>query len=145
MNIKKPSQKKISKKHINELKAETKCPVHPIFCFKSITSKDDYNFNFFNKDKSRKHEAAFYLIDKLRNLSKKSWEELLSLPKKTAYETLPMSIMNYNFGLGKDEKIISIRFGNGGAYRILGIKRYDCPIFDILGFDFNHSSYNHGK
>lgn len=144
MRLKNQKAPKINKNHINEIKRETECPAHPVFCFKSITLNKNYNFEYFKKNNSERNKAAFFLIDKLQELSEKSWEELLSLPKEIGYETLPISRMNYNFNLGKDEKIISIRFGNGDAYRILGVKRDKCPIFDVLGFDFDFSSYNHG-
>ena len=47
-----------------------------------------------------------------------------------------------------DEKIYIFRFktaDNKNNGRILGFKKDRCPIYYIIGFDFDFSAYDHGS
>jgi hypothetical protein len=119
---------------------------HPVFCFRYLTNNKNYNFNYFNTDNER-NEVYRYLYEKIITMSNSSWREFFSKPKISGLETIEYKDFNFNvnkINLSKDDKLISIRFANQ-KYRIIGQKSElnDC-VFHVLGFDFDHSAYNHG-
>ena len=90
-------------------------------------------------------------MSRLIEISKKTWKEWLQESKKVGCETLDYSRININptgINLVNDEKIYIFRFktaDNKDNGRILGFKKDKCPIYYIIGFDFNLSAYDHGS
>lgn len=119
---------------------------HPVFCFKYITENKNFNFDYFSDSKSRE-KVCKLLCDKLISISNYTWLEFYNLGKKSGLETIPYRDFKFRVSkidISKDDKLISIRFGNQD-YRLIGKKSEinDC-VFHILGFDFNYSAYPHG-
>ena len=149
MPIRNQSQEKISKKKIQENKETLLCPLHPVFCFRYITQNSNYNFKYFKHDKRGNNEASIKLIEKLCEISRMSWDEFILLNKNIGCEKIPITQLRFSASgeladsMTKDGSFISIRFCKQN-YRIIGIKEFNCPIFHIIGYDFDYSAYPHG-
>lgn len=79
-------------------------------------------------------------------MSHLTWQELFNRNHINGLESIPLSRLNFDadkeLTLSKDEKFLSIRFGQQDR-RIIGIKRNGCPILHIIGIDFDFSAYQH--
>ena len=128
------------------------CAQYPTFSFFHLTTNKTYNFDFFgNNQKNESSKTHQNCLSRLIEISKKTWKEWLQESKKFGCETLDYSRININpmgINLVNDEKIYIFRFktaDNKDNGRILGFKKDKCPIYYIIGFDFNLSAYDHGS
>ena len=117
------------------------------FSFCNMTSNTRYSFDFFNSNRKRdKSEAMAQLGNKLHQIGKMEWAVFRSLNSKAYVEYIPINRLHFSppshFTVSRDEKFISIQFCQQD-YRIIGIKRENCPILHIIGYDFDHSAYDH--
>lgn len=119
----------------------------PVFSFAHVTSNKNYCFDFFNNNRDNL-ECRKALDELLALLSNSAWKELSGRRKAIAggFETLYFDFLNFqpqNIALKKDEKIFVFRFGKGDAYRLMGFKKEcNCTLY-IIGYDFDHSAYDH--
>lgn len=126
---------------------ETDSKIH--FCFQHITTKKKYSMEYMS---SKKADKSIYkdFVNFLSRISKSSWKELKTKGKVNGgYETLELGTLHndisdsYEIKLTGDTKLIVFRFG-GNKYRVIGYKNKSCtPNFNILGFDFDFSLYDH--
>lgn len=130
------------------------CKSHPVFCFRYLTTNNDYDFTKMTT------EQKCALLMRLKELSSYSWTELMNLPKEQGLETIKYERLNFSIPnnriaienngnaeeivIKKTDKIFVFRFNNEEC-RMLGYKRKSCAILHIIGFDLDHSAYNHGR
>ena len=100
-------------------------------------------------EKGKCNEIVKDLFKKFQDISNSTWQELQNKPKKSGYETIPISnfkisldIIKESLNLSDDSKIIVFRF-HRQDYRILGVQKNN--ILYIIGYDWDFSSYNHGN
>ena len=122
-------------------------PDKPVLSFVYLTSNSRYNFDIFGKDKHNRLTAKEALVDRLIQLTQQPWIYWQSLGKKQGgLETLKASNINFlpqDYTFSEDEKVIVFRFCSD-AYRIIGFQDSSSPTYHIIGFDFDHSAYDHG-
>ena len=121
----------------------------PLFSFAHITRNSWYTFEYF-KDSNAQLSCREELDQLFLELSKTSWLDLSRRRKEQfgGFETIPFGQINFypdNIELTKDTKILSFRFGAGDKFRMLGYRIERCQAFYIIGYDFNHSAYLHGR
>lgn len=121
---------------------------YPVFCFKHLTTNNNYNIKFFKKarDKQKAYGAFFYLMDRMQSIS---WQEFIQLPKKVGMESISPNQINFtpkDYKITPDQKVICLRFKRQN-YRAIGLKESinGVDVFHVIGFDFDYSSYDHGK
>lgn len=136
--------------------AISKCEVPDFsvfFNFQYITSDSSYNLEFIKNAGGNGKSIYNDLLSFLQRVSQSSWEELRTKGKKNGgFETLECSIFKKSItrnithkNLTDDTKLYVFRFG-GNKYRLVGYKSNSCKAaLHILGFDFDHSLYNHGS
>lgn len=122
-----------------------------LISFAFVTENKKYNFDYFRDSMHREEIAARRSLDRLLNeLSINTW---LALGQRSKYqiggfEKIPCDSCNNSifnkFPVSPDSNIHSFRFGDGDSYRMIGIKPTNCHRINILGYDFDHSAYNHG-
>lgn len=120
--------------------------------FQYLTTNKEFNFHFFNKEFRAKAQVFEQLIEFLKRLTTKTLTDISKLRKEQDcdFEILEFKQINFtpdNYNLSKNAKIHDFRFGNnnnGGNYRLLGFFEYNQSILNVIGFDFNYSSYEHG-
>lgn len=124
---------------------------HLRFSFRYITSNKHYNFSYFS-DMRIKLEAENAFINRLIELSSNDWIHWSGQGKKTGFEALPFDddmqkkFTTYDWTQGSRKQTYVFRFKAGSSdYRIIGIKENSDPTLYIIGFDFDHSAYNHGS
>lgn len=124
---------------------------HIAVSFEYLTDDDRYNLNYFQGDVKAHLNAYRKLHELLVKINQSSWVELRQLQKYTfgGFETLPYSsiktsVLKKAIVLTPDTKVFSFRFGSSG-YRLLGFKADSCHTLYVVGFDFNHSAYDHGS
>ena len=126
-----------------------KCPQNVSFSMEHLTKNKQYNFDFFSDDTHRKINAKAAVYDRLEELSKNTWLYWNGLSKNQGCETLKCDRIRFSpsgYIFTNDEKVIVFRFSFlGSDCRILGIKKSPCSVFYIIGFDFDHSAYDHGS
>lgn len=133
-------------------KAETlrggNCPQVPAFSFAYLTTNNTYNLNYFSDDND-KRTAITNIHERLLEICQNNWRHWHLLPRQQGLEMIPSDGVNFSPSVKKmmpDEKILVFRMkgyaGNGA--RILGIREDSCPIYYIIGYDFNFSAYDHG-
>lgn len=122
-------------------------PDKPVLSFVYLTSNSRYNFEIFGKDKHNRLTAKEDLVDRLIQLTQQTWIFWQSLGKKQGgLETLKASSINFSpqgYTFSEDEKVIVFRFASED-YRIIGFQDSSSPTYYIIGFDFDHSAYDHG-
>ncbi len=119
---------------------------YPVFCFKYLTTNKEYNLEYFKNDKTGKLNAYEKLFEKISLMSSTNWVNFFNLNKRNGLETIEFKYLNFSssYVASKDDKFISIRFDKKNDYRIIGIKsEKNKDVIHVLGFDFNHSAYNH--
>lgn len=127
------------------------CTQTPKFSFTYLTSNSKYNFSYCDKEKETKGNLlASAIIRKLDEISRETWQHWGALDKKSGgYEKLDYSRIAFkaNTKLTPDENVYIFRFKykncDGKDGRILGIREDACPVFEIIGFDFDYSAYKH--
>ncbi len=136
--------------------SEGKCCVPDssiFFNFQYITSDSNYNFEQIKKQGGNAKEIYRDLLSFLQRVSQSSWEELRTKGKDNGgFETMELSNFKRSIcsnirqkNLTNDTKLYVFRFG-GNKYRLVGHKSYGCKAaLHILGFDFDHSLYDHGS
>jgi len=135
---------KESKLKVSQSAVVPKCPETPSFSFQYLTTNKDYNFE--KLDKRQKLEWKSALVERMIEISQKSWQSWLNMDKKQGFETIPANRIHFNpngYELSDDEKIIIFRF-NSQKGRILGIKGNGCSVYYVIGFDTDYSAYDHG-
>lgn len=84
----------------------------------------------------------------MQELSNQTWRYWGQLGKsQVGYETLPFSNIKFTPNINTAEsiqKVIIFRFFKDN-YRIIGVKEDDNHVFYVIGFDFDHSVYDHGN
>lgn len=143
MAIKKKEKTKVNRKEAEKNTKDLSCPEHPVFCFRYLTSNKRYNLS---NSKEPLNKAKLFLLIKMEEMSHLTWQELFNRNHINGLESIPLSRLNFDadkeLTLSKDEKFLSIRFGQQDR-RIIGIKRNGCPILHIIGIDFDFSAYQH--
>ena len=141
-------KKRVSKKPDNIKIKEPDKPLHyPVLCFKHLTKDKKFNIKYFrdDKEKLKAYGSFFYLVGSIQETD---WLTLYQKSKASGLETIPSNQINfkpYNYKLTPDEKVIVFRFYHG-KYRLIGVKSAkNKDVLHVLGFDFDHSAYDHGK
>ncbi len=138
---------KIKKSNLEQIKRGANCEQYPAFSFQHMTMNHKYNFNYFSKKMLHdEQKVKSALINKLIEISSNTWLGISGQGKKWGFETIPQSEINFspeNYTMSKDSKYCVFQFNNHNM-RIIGIKKDLCPIYYIIGFDFDFSAYNHG-
>ena len=93
-------------------------------------------------------QCSYSVLFMGEKLTSKTMKDIINFGKKQdcGFETLEFKQIEFspnNYTLCKDEKIYSFRFGAGDGYRMLGFFEYNQTVLNIIGFDFNHSAYDH--
>lgn len=125
---------------------------HLGFSLEMLTDSKKYTFDYFASNVRNECDARKYLDALLKEVSSHSWIELgkrgrkqLGGFEKIPYDSCTEAIFKRS-GLTPDANIWSFTFGTGiSDYRMLAYKYSRCDILYILGFDFDHSVYNHGS
>lgn len=132
--------------------AEPSCPRNICFSFCYLTANGSFNFDYFNSSQKRECETIkASLYDRLEELSKYKWIDLMALPKGHGFETIPVSRLKFQPSEMDDisgQKAIVFRFKgvNGKDCRIIGIKEDHCSaVCHVIGYDFDYSAYDHGS
>lgn len=123
------------------------CEQYPVFSFQHLTTNNHYNFEYFSShDKKSMELAKSELYNKLEEISKTSWKDWIIQNKKLGAEKLTFSRIHFSgqgIKLAPDEPMYIFRFDHQSK-RIIGFRKDKCPIYYIIGYDFDHSAYNHG-
>lgn len=122
--------------------------------FGHITSTNSHSiFDLLAKKDNYGKLACIEYIKLIDEISKSTWSELGHRSKGTfgGFETLSLELFKTNIwrqfdpNMGKGTKLYVFRFGNG-KYRMVGYKSHKCSrVMHILGFDLDHSLYDHGN
>ncbi len=140
----KPKFKKEIPKHLN---IGGDCEQYPTFSFRHLTTNSNFNFNYFNTAQAREMQTMKHkLYDRIEEICKNNCRYWGSLNKRNGYETIEYSRLEFqpsDLVLLKDEKVFIFRLNNNA--RIIGYRKGKCPIFHIIGYDFNFAAYNHGS
>ena len=117
------------------------------FSLEYLTKNKSYTFAFFDGRIRDELQARQSLSELLKNLSAETWVGIAQIGKRTqcGFETLPAVQLNFSpdgYEFSRDEKVWVFRFGSQ-QYRLIGIQ--DSNVLYVLGYDFDHSAYNHGK
>lgn len=123
------------------------------FNFMYLTDNKEHNFDFFRKDMRERHDAYQELCKRLKELSCNNMDFWKKAGKLRGCEPIPYESFSDTFKsilsqieiVSTDSQLAVFRFSNSD-YRIIG----KAGIFEentiyIIGFDFNHSAYNHGS
>lgn len=113
-----------------------------------LTTNKNFNFDFFGKNFREKASAFEKCAEFLRQLTAKTMLEISTLSKLDVcgFETIPFAQIKFNpdaVVLGKDTKIHVFCFDTGNNYRMLGFLEREQAVLNIIGFDFNFSTYSH--
>lgn len=111
--------------------------------FRYLTTKKDYNFDYFGKNLENCREVKAKLLDRIAEISSSTWLDMQNLPKTTGFETLCFDDIRFSpkeYIFSKEEKVYVLRACKD--YRIIGFKLG--TVYYIIGFDFNYSAYDHG-
>lgn len=122
------------------------------FNFKYLTKNSKYNFDYFEKDIRKRHDAYDKLYTRLKELSANNFMFWKQAGKISGCEPIPYDRFNDPFKsvlsnveiVSPDSQLAVFRFSNND-YRIIGKQgiKEDNVIY-IIGFDFNFSAYDHG-
>lgn len=115
--------------------------------FKYLTSNSDHNFSYFKKNKNECIKSKAALYDRIEEITKESWMYWYNQSKFTGIETLPVKSITFKpsgYEFSDGDKVIVFRF-NGNDGRIIGFKIDSSPFYYVIGFDFDHSAYDHGS
>lgn len=142
---------------LKKIKSETKivskhrggdCEQYPVFSFQYLTTSKHYNFNYFSDHERKNMESTKVdLYNRLEEISQISWQDWLLQRRYTGLEKISFSRLHFgakNIKLAPDESIYVFRFDHQDK-RILGFRKDKCPIYYIIGYDFDHSAYDHGS
>lgn len=144
--LKQPNIKtKISTEYNPSISSISKCPS---VSFKYLTRNKNYNFEYFSKEKQQCKNTKIAVLNWIQEITCNQWRDLLNMPKEVGAETLNSSGLNFSpngYTFSPDEKVYVFRFkAASGDYRIIGVKENGCSTYNIIGFDFDYSAYNHG-
>lgn len=118
------------------------------FSFKYLTTNSNYNFEFFEKSKHDCIKSKAVLLDKIEEITQQPWIHWHNQSKYCGgIERIPAKELKFkpnDYEFSEGDKVIVFRF-NGDKYRIIGIKFELDPFYYVVGFDFDHSAYNHGS
>lgn len=123
---------------------------HPWFSFECMTTNSKYCLSALAPGIERE-QTLVGLYKKLAELSSKPWLHWTQQPKNTGLETISYDQLRFSprstVTLTKDTTLFVFRFDTHlgcGKGRIIGYKNKPCSVLQIIGFDFDHSAYNHG-
>lgn len=144
------SKRKLLKSQLRKPSVSIKNVIPPVtsFCFRYITTNRGYTFNRFQKDFRRENTIRKELDELLLYLSNNSWQEVISCRKRSryGYETIQYSRICFKANppgqFAPDITVSVFRFCNQEC-RLLGV--WEEPVLYVIGYDFDHSAYNHGK
>ena len=113
-----------------------------------MTSNKSYTLDYF-KDGNSRRVTADSILNRLIEICQKDWKYWFSLCKESGAETISynqVSIIPSGKVLTPDVKLIVFRLKghSGKSVRMIGFREEACPIFYIIGFDFDFSAYDHG-
>jgi len=123
------------------------CDQYPAFSFRHLTTRTGHNFNYYGANQANTmKESKKNLYDCIEKLSQGSWMHWGSLSKlQGGLETFEFSQLTFSpkdLKLSNDDKVCVFRFKDS---RIIGIRKGKCPVFHVIGYDLDHSAYNHGS
>ena len=124
------------------------CDQYPAFSFRYLTSNSTYNFDYFSTSQTvEKEKALAELSKRVSEITCNTWLYWGSRGKKIGHESMQYSNLNFTSSslpedFTKDQKVYIFQFSNH-SYRIIGVKLGYCPMFYVIGFDFNFSAYDH--
>lgn len=125
---------------------------HPFFSFRYMTSNKRYSLSYLDAIQGASREKTLKsLYDKLETLSCYPWLYWTQQRKNIGLETIMYERIKFEpkqgANLSKDSTLYIFRFdtyqGNGKG-RIIGFKSTPCSVFQIIGYDFDFSAYDHG-
>ena len=123
-----------------------------LFEFGHITNQKGYSLKDLLSLSDKKALPSYFEL--ISAISETTWEELKLRSKMTKggfemikYDSFKTRIADkYNKELTPDTGLLVFRFGNGDSYRMVGYKSHNCSrVFHVLGFDLDHSLYDHGQ
>ena len=128
------------------------CEQYPTFSFLHLTTNKKHNFSYFGaSQRSDLQKTQKNCLDRLIEISTQNWRSWLNSGKYIGCEPLDYSIVKFEacgISLPSDENIYVFRFrlyNNKDDGRILGFRKGKCPIYYIIGFDFDFSAYDNGS
>ncbi|MGN1077755.1 MAG: hypothetical protein ACI4ST_04505 [Candidatus Gallimonas sp.] len=152
MGIREPKKKlTVSKRKTEEIERCSAVEDTIVFSFRHITTCEEYNFRYFDKRKknSEVSRAIASFTEKLSEMSKMRWDDMIGKSKKSGVEYLPVSSLDESFlshldiKIGKDEKLPVVRF-NAQKSRIVFRRGTKCErVVHILGIDYDLKLYKH--
>lgn len=124
---------------------------HPIFSFRYMTANKEHSIAFIQKRKASEQLEAFQALYKsFETISSKPWKHWGNLPKEIGYETISYSEIGFKASpdarLTGDAKMNVFRLDTHlgrGKGRIIGFKDSPCSAFNVIGYDFDFSAYDH--
>lgn len=124
---------------------------HPCFSFRYMTKNKRYSLEFLESCPGREREKTLALLyNRLEELSHRPWRYWMQNPRKNGVETLCYDRFyftpNNDANLTGDSTIYVFRFDTykgSGKGRIIGFKKSPCSVLNIIGYDFDHSAYDH--
>lgn len=145
-----PTKPHLSKANNARITIGGDCEQFPTFSFRYLTTNSKFNFGYFRPAQARDmREAKYNLYDRIEEICRKDWRYWGSLNKRSGFETLDYSRLKFSpteLEISKDEKVFIFRFNiHDNDARIIGIRVGKCPIFHVIGYDLDHSAYDHGS
>lgn len=122
-----------------------------VFSYSHVCSSDEYNFNCFKSKKKTAlmAESVAALHNKFSEMSKMTWDDFFSKPRKSGMEYIPVSefkstfINSINYKLTDDDKLIVVRFC-AQDYRVILKRGSKCGrVAQVLGIDLDLDLYEH--
>ena len=119
---------------------------HISLSWQYMTSNKKFTLDYFADDVRSKSQAMEGIFELIHEISSHDWTEILSRRKKSfgGCESIWAKQIKFSpsgYTLSDDEKIFVFRFKH--KFRLLGIQ--DKDILYVIGYDFDHSAYNHGS
>lgn len=120
------------------------------FSFKHFSEKKERGFTYFKNELREELAARNYFFSLLQYFSSMTQLSLMSSRKDLNYG---FEILQYwqvdcppkNKEMSNDSNICVFRFGNSQKFRMFGFFEKKCQAFNVIGFDFGYSAYDHGS
>ncbi len=122
-----------------------------LFSFRYMTSKKEYSFDYFKKNKGEKIAVYEAFYEKMKKLSDLTMQECIERGKISGCEAIPFasfsegfkSILNEIEIVSNDSQLAVFRFYKND-YRLVckrGITNKN--VLYVIGYDFNYTAYGH--
>lgn len=122
---------------------------YPWLSFRFMTRNKDHYIGFLDSlDKNEREITLKSLYDRFEEITQSTWTYWHQMNKKVGFETISYNQLKFspNTALTRDTTIFVFRFdtyrGNKKG-RIIGFKNSPCAAFQIIGYDFDFSGYDH--